>query len=159
VDPGRDARGHFGEDVLLGWAARRGGARAAFAEDALVRHAVFPRGAAEFVAERLRLGYFPELVRRVPELRRTMLFARVFLSSRTAAVDLAVLALLAALIRRSPPLALAALPYANRLVSDARRRARGRGEAIETLAADLVADLVGLGALLRGSAASRSLLL
>jgi len=158
IDPGSDARGHFGEDVLLGWAARRSGARAAFAPEALVRHAVFPRGPLDYVAERRRLGYFPELVRRVPELRRSPLFARVFLSSRTAAFDLALAALLIAIARRKPLLALAALPYAARLVTEARRRARGRSAA-EVLAADLAADAVGLAALARGSAASRSLLL
>ncbi len=88
----------------------------------------------------------------MPELRRSPLFARVFLSSRTAALDLALAALLLALTRRAPLAALGALPYAARLLRDARRRARGRSEAVEVLAADLSADLIGLGALIRGSA-------
>src|SRR5205085_9340605 len=40
----RPDQGHFGEDAVFGWRAVRGGARTAFARDAVVLHAVFPRG-------------------------------------------------------------------------------------------------------------------
>jgi glycosyltransferase involved in cell wall biosynthesis len=155
VGPDGDSRGHFGEDVLLGWAARRAGARATFEPGAVVRHAVFPRGPREYASERRRLAYFPELVRRVPELRRAPLFGRLFLTSRTAALDLAVVSLLVAALRRRPLAAVAAVPYAWRLVHDARARARERSVAV-VVAADLAADLVGLASLVRGSVASRS---
>ncbi len=157
VLPGGDERGHFGEDVLLGWAARRAGARAAFATDAVVRHAVFPRGPRGYVAERDRLAYFPELARRVPELRHEPLFGRIFLSRRTAALDAALAGAALAALRRSPWPALAALPYAAQLAAGARRRSRGRTALV--LAADLAADLRGLAALARGSLASRSTVL
>jgi glycosyltransferase involved in cell wall biosynthesis len=65
----RPDQGHFGEDVVFGWRAVRTGARRAFAPDALVHHAVFPRGPRGYVAERWRLRYFPALVREVPEMR------------------------------------------------------------------------------------------
>jgi len=155
VDPAGDARGHFGEDVLLAWAARRAGARAAFAPDAVVRHAVFPRTAGEYVEERRRLAYFPELVRRVPELRTQPLLARAFLSRRTAALDLAAAGVLAALLARRPLPAVAAVPYSALLIKEARRRSRGRGTA-KVAAADLAADLVGLASLASASIASRS---
>ena len=158
VDPSSDSRGHFGEDVLLGWAARRAGARAAFCPDAVVRHAVFPRGPAEYVAERSRLAYFPELARRVPELRTSVLRARVFLSARTALLDLAVAAVALAVMGRRPLLALATLPYARMLVAEARHRSRDRSAAL-VAAADLAADLAGLAALVRGSVRARSPLL
>jgi hypothetical protein len=55
------------EDTWLGWRARRAGMRTAFAPDALVHHAVFARGARGYVAERVRLRFFPALARRIPE--------------------------------------------------------------------------------------------
>jgi glycosyltransferase involved in cell wall biosynthesis len=149
------AEGHFGEDATFGWAARRSGARLAFAPDAVVHHAVFARGRGAYVAERWRLRYFPALVREVPELRASMP-ARLFLSARTMRFDAALLGAALAAGRRSPvPLALAA-PYLWRDVGAA--RARGPGAAADALAV-IGGDLVGAAALLRGSLAARRLLL
>jgi glycosyltransferase involved in cell wall biosynthesis len=133
------------EDVWFGWRAVRSGARTAFCEDALVHHAVFERGARDYVAERLRLRYFPAMAARIPELRDAFFWRRVFLTPRSAAFDAALAGvLLAAGSRRAWPLALA-LPYA--LIARRRRRA---------WPVDLVADAVGLGALLTGSVRARS---
>jgi glycosyltransferase involved in cell wall biosynthesis len=144
------------EDVWLGWRARRAGARVAFAAEALVHHAVFAQRPREFVLDRRRLRYFPAIAAQIPELRRELFFARVFLSRRNAAFDAAVVGLVAALVRRSPlPLA-AAGPYAW-LMS---RIARDRGPGGPAASAVLVArDAVGLLSLLRGSARYRSLVL
>ena len=158
IGPGSDARGHFGEDVLLGWAARRAGARTAFAPAAVVRHAVFARGPVGYIAERQRLAYFGELVRRVPELRRSPLFARVFLSSRSAAFDLALAGLLIAILRRRPLAAAAAVPYVVRALTEARTRARHEPLAL-VAGADLLADLFGFASLVEGSLRSRSAVL
>jgi glycosyltransferase involved in cell wall biosynthesis len=133
------------EDVWFGWRAVRSGARTAFCDTAVVHHAVFARGPRGYVAERLRLRYFPAMAARVPELRDTFFHRRLFLTPRSAAFDAALAgALLAALTRRPWPLALA-LPYA-RL---ARRRPRA-------WPVDLLADAVGFGALVAGSVAARS---
>jgi glycosyltransferase involved in cell wall biosynthesis len=141
------------EDVWFGWRARRAGARIEFSDDALVHHAVFPRSAAEYVAERLRLVYFPAIVERIPELRRELLFARVFLNQRSAALDAAALGASAALRRRSAaPLALA-IPYAWMLGRDARRWGR---RAPVAAAGGLAADVVGMLALLAGSVRRRT---
>ncbi|HEU4657670.1 MAG TPA: glycosyltransferase family A protein [Capillimicrobium sp.] len=144
----------FAEDTLFGWAVRRSGARAAFAADAVVHHAVFPRGPRGYVAERRRLERFPELVRQVPELREH-LTAGLFLSRRTAAFDLAVAGVLAAAALRRPwPLALA-VPYC-RVVGapwPPRRSVARR------FAADVAADAVGLAALVRGGLRSRTAIL
>ena len=71
-------QGDFGEDVLFGWRARRAGRDTRFAPDALVHHAVFPRGAAGYIAERWRLRFFPALVRADPRAaHRALLRARV----------------------------------------------------------------------------------
>jgi glycosyltransferase involved in cell wall biosynthesis len=145
------------EDTWLGWRARRAGLRTAFAPDALVHHAVFPRDARGYVAERARLRFFPALAARVPELREELFFARMFLSRRSAAFDLALAgALAAAATRRTAPLA-AAAPYAALAIADARRWGKRRLPSV--LAANLAADTVGAAALAYGSARARSLLL
>lgn len=103
ADPGK----HLAEDVYLGWAAVRAGARVAFAPDAVVRHAVFARSPREARAEQWRARHFPEVVRAVPELRTAFLRHRVFLSTRSRDFDL----FLAALLLRQP---LLAVPYLRR---------------------------------------------
>jgi glycosyltransferase involved in cell wall biosynthesis len=136
------------EDVWFGWRAVRAGARTAFCEEALVHHAVFERSARDYVAERLRLRYFPAMAARIPELRDTFFHRRWFLTPRSAAFDAALAGIGLALATRRPwPLALA-VPYA-RL---ARRRPRA-------WPVDVVADAVGLGALVAGSVAARSAVL
>ena len=144
----------LGEDVWLGWRARRAGARTAFAPDALVHHAVLPRGPGGYVAERARFRFFPELARRIPELREDFLYRRYFLSRQAARFDLAALGL--ALAWRRPAAALAALPYATALVRTARPWGR---RAPLVVATQVTADAVGAVALLAGSVRHRTLLL
>jgi glycosyltransferase involved in cell wall biosynthesis len=141
------------EDVWFGWRARRAGARIAFSREALVHHAVFRRGWRPYVAERLRLVYFPAIVKRIPELRRELLFARLFLNRRTAAFDAGVAGALAAVVSGSPlPLA-AAVPYIWMLV----RGAVGwRRHAPRVVAVEVLADAVGAMSLLAGSVRHRS---
>ena len=144
------------EDVWLGWRLRRAGARAVFCPAALVHHAVFRRRAAEYVAERRRLEHFPEIVARIPELRGSLCFRRLFLTRRSAAFDAALVALALASARRSGVPLLAGLPY----VALAAARARAYGAAAPTVAAvDLAADAIGLAALARGSLSARAPLL
>ena len=140
------ARGkELAEDVWFGWRAVRAGARTAFCQQALVHHAVFERSPTDYVAERLRLRYFPAMAARIPELRATFLHRRYFLTPRSAAFDAALAGVaLAAITRRRWPLALAG-PY----VRLARRRRRA-------WPVDVVADGVGFAALVAGSVASRS---
>lgn len=151
----RDGK-ELGEDVWLGWRARRAGARTAFASEAVVFHVVFPRSASGFVWERARLRFFPELARRVPELRDEFFFARIFLSRRSALFDAALFGAAVALVgRRAWPLALAA-PYGRETWRVARRF---RHDPARIAAVHVAADAVGLGALILGSARSRSPLL
>lgn len=152
----RDGK-ELGEDVWLGWRARRAGARIGFSGDAVVRHAVFPRGPLEYVAERKRLRYFPAMTRRIPELRDTVLTRRWFLAPRTLAFDLAALGTIAAAATRSPFPLLATLPYARHL----RRRAAGHGlrRGPVIAAVDVAADAVGAAALVAGSVKERTLVL
>jgi glycosyltransferase involved in cell wall biosynthesis len=136
------------EDVWFGWRARRAGARIRFCGEALVHHAVFRRGAPEYVAERARLVYFPAIVAKIPELRRELLFGRLFLNRRTAAFDAAVLGLGGAWRTRSVVPLAAAVPYARILIADA---GRWRRRAPVAAAGELAADAVGAAALLAGS--------
>jgi glycosyltransferase involved in cell wall biosynthesis len=156
----------LGEDVWLGWRARRAGARIAASGDALAYHAVFPRGPVGFAAERWRLRFFPALAARVPELRRELFYGRVFLTRRSAAFDAAVLGLGLAMLTRTRPPLLAALPYAAMLRGDAREgrgrlggRPRGVPGAITLSAGRAAADAVGAAALTLGSVTARSPLL
>jgi glycosyltransferase involved in cell wall biosynthesis len=151
----RPEEGHFGEDVVFGWEAQRAGARVGFAPEAIVHHAVFPRDARGYIAERWRLRFFPALVREIPELRPRV-HLRIFLGRRTARFDLAVAALGGALVGRRPIVLLATLPYACSVLGPnmARRRSAARHVAVLVLA-----DLVGCLALVRGSLAARRVLL
>lgn len=143
----------MGEDVWLGWRAKRLGARSTFC-DALVHHVVFPRGAYDYVTEHARRRHFPEMVARMPELRGSFLYRRCFLDARTAAFDLALAAVVAAAISRRAWPAAAVLPYLRHL---ARRPLIHRARAVEVVAVDLAADAVTAWALARGSATARSI--
>lgn len=152
-----DREAPFGEDTLFGWRARRLGARAAFCPEALVYHAVTRRGVLGPARERARLARFPALVAAVPELRDELLFRRMFLSRRTAALDLALAGALVGVAGRRPAALLAAVPYVYQLG----RRAAPWGGRLAAKAAlgDLAADLAGAVALARGSAATRTVVL
>ncbi len=144
------------EDVWFGWRARRAGARIAFSSEALVHHAVFAQRPLDVILDRRRLRYFPAIAAKVPEIRRTFFFARIFLSRRNAAFDAAVLGTAAALVARSPlPLAVTA-PYVRSLTRTARHWGK-RGPAVAAVLA--ARDAVGLVSLVQGSARWRSLVL
>lgn len=141
------------EDAWLGWRLRRSGVQSTFCSDALVHHAVFERRAGAFVAERLRLVYFPLIARQMPELRRTVFFGRLFLSRRSAACDAAVTAGAIAIARRRPIWLLAAFPWLWMLG----RAALPWGRRAPAVAgAEAAADGVGLLSLALGSLRART---
>ncbi len=144
---------HMAEDVLFGWTVRRFGATTSFCEEARVHHAVFERGAAGFIDERRRLRYFADIVKSVSELRRSLLFARIFLNRRSAAFDLAVLGLALAASRRSRLAPALALPYALVLYRDSRSWGR---RAPEVAVVGALADAVGCYSLMLGSLRRRT---
>lgn len=147
--------GHFGEDVVFGWRVRETGGRVAFEPEARVFHAVFRRGPRGWIAERWRFRYFPALLREVPAMRAELPLG-IFLSRRTASFDLALGGAAAAAAWRRPWPLLAGVPYA---WSCLRRSEPWRRSAMRENLALVVGDAVGLAALLRGSAAARTLLL
>jgi glycosyltransferase involved in cell wall biosynthesis len=139
----------LGEDAWLAWRARRAGARSVFADDAVVRHAVFARRPAEFVAEQARVRFFPALTAHMPELRDAFLHRRWFLSHRSLRFDLAVAGVVGAAVLRSPlPLA-AAAPYAKTLWTES--AAWGPERRGEVAPVQFAADAVRAAALAWGS--------
>jgi glycosyltransferase involved in cell wall biosynthesis len=149
----RDGK-ELGEDVWFGWRAMRSGAQVAPCPEALVHHAVHPRGPLGFAAERWRLRFFPAMARRMPELRTAFFHRRYFLSARAARFDAALIGLGLAGIARRPLLIAAAIPYAQVLARDLREP---HGALLAP--ARVAADAVGFAALLIGSVRTRTLLL
>ncbi|MBV9467264.1 MAG: glycosyltransferase family 2 protein [Solirubrobacterales bacterium] len=147
------------EDVWFGYRALELGAMPAFSELALAHHAVFERDWRGYVAERRRLAYFPAIARRMPELRREFLYRRAFLDRRSAMLDLALLGGLTALLTRSPLPLVAVVPYLGPLRAHSQRARPAGPRAGAVAAADLLADLVGLGAMASGSVRARSLVI
>jgi Glycosyl transferase family 2 len=141
-------------DVRFGWRARRAGARTAFCAEALCHRSPAPREPLEYLEEHTLLRHLPAAVAQFPELRETLLHRRVFRSSRSLKLDLALAAIPTAAVRRSALPLLAAAPYALEL----RRHARERGgEDWKAVAAvDAAADLLGAAALLHGSVEART---
>jgi hypothetical protein len=147
----------LGEDVWFGWRARRAGARMSFAAGATAHHAVFPRGPGSFVAERLRLRFFPAMARRIPELRSVAFYRRWFITRRSAAFSVAVAGIgVSRLTRRRWPL-LASVPYCRE--AGAQAGAWGWRRAPLVFGVGLAADVVALAALVVGSARHRAPLL
>ena len=143
----------YGEDTVMAWNLIRGGARASFAPEGIVHHAVFDETAQRWVKRHLELRHLPELVRQIPELRGAMLVQGVFASKRTMAASLALGGLAAAIVtRRALPLA-AAAPLAYLTA----RRARVMGPAAAVVWTR--ADLASSGALIAGSVRARALVL
>lgn len=151
---GRSGKG-FGEDTWLGHRVLAAGGRRAFCPDAVVHHRWRPSTFAGHVAERRLMRDFPQLAARVPEVADAC-WGRWFLSPRTAAVDTATVAVLAAAATRRPVLLLGTLPWLGHAWGPARSR---RGPLPVRLAQAAVADLAGLAALLEGSVRHRRALL
>jgi len=147
------------EDVWFGWRARRLGARGAFCAEALAYHAVFSRDWRGYVAEQRRAQYFPAMAARMPELREHFLAGGFFLTPRSAIFDLGVLGGIIALTLRSPLPLVAAVPYLRELRKHTYRTTAAGPDRHAVAAADVAADLVGLGSMIVGSLRYRCLVL
>ena len=136
------------EDTAAGFDLLTRGWRVAFLPDAVVVHDVTYPGFWWHVRREQRQQNLARVVRRYPEVRRRLLFARVFFHMRSAACLLALGALAAG--RRRRRALLAVLPYALFLL-----RVRHPREMARLLVFDLALHV----AMLRGSARYRSLLI
>jgi GT2 family glycosyltransferase len=81
----------YGEDTAAGWRVRRLGGRRADAHDAVVRHDVTYPGLRWHLRYARGHQVWPRLIREFPEMRKELLYCRLFLRRRSALFDLAVL--------------------------------------------------------------------
>jgi hypothetical protein len=140
------------EDTAGGWGVIRAGYRAEFAPDAVVHHDVTYPGYAWHLRRAQRYGDGAAIVGRFPEVRRRVLWGRVFLRRENAELLAALAGLALAPWRRWA--LLAALPYARRRWPDSPHPLALWGAA-HVVGLDL-AILVGM---VRGSARWRRLVL
>jgi GT2 family glycosyltransferase len=144
--------GHFWEDTAAGWSMLRQGWTAGFAANAVVYHDVTYPGFAWFLRRAQRYGNVAAVVRRYPELRREVLWGRIFLRPRNAKVFAAVAGVaLSPLDRRALVLALPYLRYRNPGTLNP--------WAVKAQAEGALFDLSILVGMLRGSLRHRSLVL
>ena len=144
--------GFFGEDTAAGWSIRRRGWRAAFAERAVVHHAVTHPGLGWHLRRARGYRNWNALVRRFPEIRDELLWHRWFLRPTSAAFTAAVAGVL--LARRRPVLLALAVPYAW-----VRRPAgRHRSDLIDTAGA-VAFDAAVFAGLVEGSVRERTVVL
>ncbi|HET6793777.1 MAG TPA: glycosyltransferase [Acidimicrobiales bacterium] len=138
----------FGEDADLAYRVQREGWRTRFAEGAVVRHHVFPGTLRDAAVEEWRRGYFPKLLRLVPEVERILPGPHV-LRPQSARAQLLLAGLVVGL--RRPLLGAAlAVPYVRWAV-----RTVGRRAAPERAALDLVCSV----SMILGSVRARRILL
>ncbi len=149
--------GQLGEDADVGLRAAAAGARTTFASDALVWHAVIPRGLQAALREAGRRDTLPLLIARHPR-QRERLFVGVFWKRSHATLPLAALAVIAA---RRRPLAIAGVvPYLMHNVDLERVRSPRRAlRAASSLATQGLVDAVEIVATMRGAARSGTLVL
>lgn len=154
----------FGEDAEIGWRIIRAGGRPAFADDARVTHAVFPRRYREYLAYKAGIRRFPRLFRTTPEVRR--IFYRDYFVNRRhpALAGGAAAALVGAAAVATGHHRAGGVLLAGALIGqlwDIRRNARSRGleGAVAYLVEDKVADVVELVCATYGSIRWRRLLI
>jgi glycosyltransferase involved in cell wall biosynthesis len=145
----------FGEDAWLGGRVVARSGRSAFVPEAVVRHRWLPGSYRDHLAERRHMRGFPALAARLPAVADSC-WHGIFLSRRTAAVDLAVMSAVTALTTRRPALLLGTLPWLRTAWGPARAR---RGSLPLRLAQGAGADLMGLAALAEGSVRHRRVVL
>ena len=143
----------FGEDTLLGWAARRSGRAWSYAPEAVVVHHVFEPDVRASIGRAALAYHFPALVREVPELRSTLLRWRVLLGVDQLPFYFTV-ASLAGRSRRVFAVTLA-IWFGLRLKAPYHRRVKRRTR-VQRAAMQLVVDSVTGGALVIGSVKART---
>jgi cellulose synthase/poly-beta-1,6-N-acetylglucosamine synthase-like glycosyltransferase len=101
--------GHYWEDTAAGFAVLRNGWRAAFARDAVVYHDVTYPGFHWQIRRAQKNAHLGPVLRNYPEVRRELLYGRIFLNQRNA--EFVAFATGIALARRRWWTLLLCLPY------------------------------------------------
>lgn len=153
---GRRARGMgFGEDTMLAWRARRGGARVDYVEEAVVEHAVFPPDIRESLSRTVVMGGFPTLLKEVPDLGPQLLRHGFMFGPRNR-LPMYVAALLLLTGRWRPATAALAWWAAVRAL-ELRPEPVGRGRKLALVPAEMAMDVGTGAALLAGSIRARKI--
>jgi glycosyltransferase involved in cell wall biosynthesis len=100
-----------GEDIDLGWRLKRSGATSRFCADVEVLHLATRTTLVRKALSPAMLQVLPKLLRSIPELRKTLLWARWFLSRARASFYMAVAGLALALSLQWWPALLLILPW------------------------------------------------
>ena len=145
-----------GEDAIAGWRVVENGADLVFVPEALVHHRHLPASYLDWLAEQRGRGCFPGLVDRSP-LGRRALWRSWFLAPRSAAFDVATVALVGALWSKRARWLVGLVPWLLLALPDARSRG-GRPAAVR-LVQLFAGDSVGAAALVSASVRNRSVVL
>lgn len=145
-----------GEDAIAGWRVIESGAELVFAPEATVHHRHHPASYLDWLSEQRGRGSFPSLVARSP-LGRRALWRSWFLAPRSAAFDVAIVALMGALRSRRARWLIGLGPWVLLALPDARSR-KGRPAAVR-LVQLFLGDSVGAFSLVSASIRSRSVVL
>lgn len=146
-----------GEDAELGWRAREAGYRTAFAEDALVHHAIWPSSYWAYLRDRRRWGMVIQVIRYHPQTRALAYRRWFYRPSHLRVVAAVPVIVTAGLIRWWAPLAMLATLFGADLL-----RTRGRGPVhrrLLHLTQVLTVDVVEVAVFAANSVRYRTLLL
>jgi hypothetical protein len=129
----------------------------AYAEDAVVEHAVFAPDGRDMLSRTARVAAFPAMVKEVPELRRTLLRWRWQLGHRTRLPTY--LTVIALLTRRPWLIGAGLMWWAGLRLQELRQFPIPWGRRLRVLPVEMGLDVVTGGALVVGSAKARSVTL
>jgi glycosyltransferase involved in cell wall biosynthesis len=147
----------FGEDTILAWHVRRSG-RFSFVSSAVVRHAVLRPKIREIFWRTWVAGAFPALIKKVPELRRTLVVGGIWLGSprRAPVYGLIVGAALPWRLWLAP---LSAVWWVFERARAARRSPGSRARRLIAVLVEMTTDVLTAAALVGGSIRSRTIIL
>lgn len=145
-----------GEDSIMAWRVKRSGWASAFADAAVVYHAILPIGVWDWLCDK-RMYMLPWLLREVPEMRQVF-FLGVFLDKAHAGLLLALLGIVFMLLGMVFLGALLCVPYVVVRVSEPSMSLKGPMRFLRALVY-LPRDILTFSLLALGSVRFRSLVL
>jgi glycosyltransferase involved in cell wall biosynthesis len=159
----RTERSADGEDVELAWRMKRRGLKNVFSKDVIIYHEVFQNTLYDFlIKDTWRWRRLPFIVREVPELRKELLFLKVFADTKRPFVYISVLGVCLAMLLANGLYLVLVVPHVSTLLHFLTRERKspaqifkGCGKLILTVARDYCIAL----ACIYGSTRYRSIVL